>query len=594
MHVRLVALLLLALTTACASTPAPDTVPTDAPVAVTPTLSAAAALMATRVANAPTPTSPGAARLPTAAPTITLGPTVEPFPLEAGWWDSAVCYEVFVRSFFDSDGDGIGDLPGLVQKLDYINDGDPGSQRDLGASCIWLMPVAEAASYHGYDVTDYYAVEQDYGTAADFQRLVAEAHRRGINVIVDLVLNHTSSQHPWFQEALRDPQSKYRDWFIWSEANPGYPGPWGQQVWHRSPARAEYYYGIFYAGMPDLNYRNPEVTAEAQKISAFWLGELGADGFRLDAIKHIVEAGREQENTRETFAWLRQYRASLRRAHPSVLTVGEIFGGRPGVLDPYYPDQLDTYFEFDIGAGIIAAAGSGNAAAYIDAVSAAYQRLPFQRWAPFLTNHDQERVMTTLAGDESRMRVAAVALLTLPGLPFVYYGEELGMAGAKPDERIRTPMQWSSEPGAGFTEGSPWQALQGDAAQVHVAAQDADPGSLLNLYRRLIHLHSGHPALASGSFTPLTVQAQPAVAAFLRVQGEDAALVVINFGDQALSGVTLSAATSDLAPGTYNAEPLLGAEAAAPLTVGANGALDGYEPLATLAPRTGYVFGLTR
>jgi glycosidase len=365
-------------------------------------------------------------------------------------------------------------------------------------------------------------------------------------------------------------------------------------VWHRSPARAEYYYGIFIAGMPDLNYRNSAVTAEAQKISDFWLGELGADGFRLDAIKHMVEAGREQENTRETFAWLREYRAFLKRAHPDAFTVGEIFGGRPGVLDPYYPDQLDTYFEFDIGAGIIDAAGSGNAAAYVDAVSAAYQRLPFQRWAPFLTNHDQERVITTLGDDVSRMRVAAVALLTLPGLPFVYYGEEIGMAGAKPDERIRTPMQWSGEPGAGFSKGSPWQPPQSNAAQVHVAAQDSDPNSLLNLYRRLIHLHSSRLALASGSFTPLTAQAQPTVAAFLRAQGQDAALVIINFGDQALSGVTFSVATSELAPGTYSAQPLLGAEAGAPLTVGANGALDGYAPLPTLAPRTGYIFGLTR
>jgi glycosidase len=607
MRARLATLaLLLATAASCGETATPGatppeptlTVPTASPapaVTATPALSEEAALLATMAANAPSPTSPSEApRLPTVPPTITLGPAAEPSPLAAGWWDGAVCYEVFVRSFYDSDGDGIGDLPGLIARLDYINDGDPATQADLGATCVWLMPVAEAFSYHGYDVTDYYAVEQDYGAEADFRRLVDEAHRRGIRVIVDLVLNHTSREHPWFQQALGDPQSQYRDWFIWSETNPGYVGPWGETVWHRSPARDEYYYGIFWDGMPDLNYRNPEVTEEAQRISDFWLNELGVDGFRLDAIKHVVEAGREQENTRETHAWLRAYRASLQRAKPDAFTVGEIFGGRPGVLDPYYPDQLDTYFEFSAGEGIIASANSGNAARYTEAVTAAYTRLPFQRWAPFLTNHDQERVMTMLGGDAGKMRVAATALLTLPGLPFVFYGEEIGMAGAKPDERLRTPMQWRAGPGVGFTAGTPWQAPQGDSAQVNVAAQDADPGSLLNLYRRLIHLHTARPALAHGSFAPLAAEGAPAVAAFLRVLGEDAALVVINFGERELADVRLSAVTSDLAPGAYRATDLLGGAGGAALSVGAGGAIERYAPLAQLAPRTGYIFALAR
>jgi alpha-amylase len=605
MHVRIIPLVLLALLAACGSSAgsgsgatavpatAAEAVPTAVPAAATPTLDDAAALMATLAANAPSPTSAAdAPNVPTVAPTITLGPTAEPAPLAAGWWDGAVCYEVFVRSFYDSDGDGVGDLQGLTQKLDYINDGDPASRGDLGASCIWLMPVAEAFSYHGYDVTDYYAVEQDYGTADDLKQFVVAAHERGIKVVVDLVLNHTSVEHPWFKEALRDPESPYRDWYIWSEDNPGYVGPWGDTAWHKSPVRDEYYYGVFWQGMPDLNYRNPDVTAEAQKISAFWLNDLGVDGFRLDAIKHVVEAGREQENTRETHAWLREYQAGLRAIKPDVFTIGEIFGGRPGMLDPYYPDQMDTYFEFGVGEGIIDAARSGSARGYMDAVQRAYERLPFQRWAPFLTNHDQERVMTTLDGDPARMRLAAVALLTLPGLPFVYYGEEIGMAGAKPDERLRTPMQWSAEPGAGFSTGTPWEALQGDWAQVNVAAQEDDPASLLTLYRQLIHLHSARPALATGSFTPLSAEGHPSVAAFLRVAEGDAALVVINFGAEELSGVTLSAAASDLAPGSYQAEPLLGEEAGAVLTAGEGGTIEGYAPLPVLAPQTGYVFGL--
>ncbi|MFN2397632.1 MAG: alpha-amylase family glycosyl hydrolase [Gemmatimonadaceae bacterium] len=173
-----------------------------------------------------------------------------------GWRSGAVCYEIFVRSFYDSDGNGVGDLKGLIQKLDYINDGSPTSQRDLGARCIWLMPVAESPSYHGYDVADYYRVEPDYGTNDDFKRLVAEAHRRGIHVLVDMVLNHASSEHPFFKEALVNRVSPYRDWFRWSATKPQLKGPWGQEVWHRSAVSDEYFYGVFWSGMPDLNYAN--------------------------------------------------------------------------------------------------------------------------------------------------------------------------------------------------------------------------------------------------------------------------------------------------------------------------------------------------
>ena len=214
------------------------------------------------------------------------------------WKRGAVCYEIFVRSFYDSDGDGVGDLNGLIQKLDYINDGDPDSQRDLGARCIWLMPVAQSPSYHGYDVTNYYRVERDYGTNEDFKRLVVEAHQRGIRVLVDLVLNHASSEHPFFKDALLNADSPYRDWFVWSATHPGVRNPWGGDNWHRSPVRDEYYYGIFWEGMPDLNYENPEVTEAMQEAARYWLEDMGVDGFRLDAIKHIVENGQMQETHR--------------------------------------------------------------------------------------------------------------------------------------------------------------------------------------------------------------------------------------------------------------------------------------------------------
>ena len=182
-------------------------------------------------------------------------------PIDTTWRRGGTCYEIFVRSFFDSDGDGIGDFNGLTQKLDYVNDGNPRSTKSLGAQCIWLMPIDASPSYHGYDVKNYYRVNPEFGTMADFKRLVAAAHRRGIEVLVDLVLNHASSQHPYFLEALHDPASPHRSWFRWSATPRDDKGPWGQQVWHKSPERDEWYYGIFTSEMPDLNYETPEVRA---------------------------------------------------------------------------------------------------------------------------------------------------------------------------------------------------------------------------------------------------------------------------------------------------------------------------------------------
>ena len=596
---RAVSLVVIGVVLAACAAPSPAAPPPSVPTAVlatelpatmvptivpTPTtLSPEDALMATIMAAPPSPTPAVVANLPTIPPTITLAPTAAAVPLPAGWWDSAVCYEVFVRSFADSDGDGIGDLPGLTARLDYI--------ADLGANCIWLMPVNAAASYHGYDVIDYYAIEPEYGTLADFRDFMAAARQRDIHVIIDLVLNHTSNRHPWFESALRDATSPYRDWYLWSPVDPGYFGPWGQRVWYRSPAANEYYYAVFWDGMPDLNYRNPDVTAEALAISRFWLEDVGVDGFRLDAVKHIVEAGREQENTRETHAWLRTYAAGLRDIRPDAFTVGEVFDGRPGVLERYYPDQLDSYFEFGVAAAIIDAANTGNGARFTQAVSGALQRLPYQRWAPFLSNHDQERVMTTLGNQQGRMKIAAAALLTLPGLPFLYYGEEIGMTGTKPDERLRTPMQWSDVPGVGFTSGTPWQAVQPDYRTVNVAAQQDDPESLLNHYRTLIRLHTTNPALARGDFTPLAVDGPRGMAAFVRQADETAVLVVLNFGDTTAAGVRLAGATG-LAPGSYTCTALVGATEAAPLEIIAQGVIDSYSGLAEVPPHGTFICAL--
>ena len=507
------------------------------------------------------------------------------------WKRGAVCYEIFVRSFFDSDGDGIGDLKGLIRKLDYVNDGDPDSQHDLGARCIWLMPVAQSPSYHGYDVTDYYRVERDYGTNEDLQLLVLEAHRRGIRVLVDLVLNHASSEHHYFKSALLDPDSPYRDWFVWSPEHPGVLNPWGGDNWHRSQVRDEYYYGFFWSGMPDLNYHTPAVREEARKVASFWLDEMGVDGFRLDAITFLVEEDGVVQHAPGTHEVLREFGAHIRKVAPDAFTIGEVWDST-GAMLAYYPDQLDAHFAFEVSDAILEAVRTGSAEELLPPILRLQREVPADRWSPFLRNHDQTRTLTALGGDVAKARLAATLLLTLPGLPFVYYGEEIGMTGNKPDPRLRTPMHWSSAPGIGFTTGLAWEPLQSDSLTANVEAQDGDSTSLLNLYRRLIRLRGQHPALGAGELLPLMTSSE-AVAAYLRREGDRTVLVVANLGPDSVSGVTLSSEGSVLPVGRYEPSSLLDGPAGARLEVGETGRIEGYLPLRSLGPMESHLFELT-
>jgi len=507
------------------------------------------------------------------------------------WTRGGVCYEVFVRSFYDSDGDGIGDLNGLIAKLDYINDGNPASKTDLGASCIWLMPVAASPSYHGYDVSDYYRVEPAYGTNADFLRLVQAAHRRDIRVLVDMVLNHSSSRHPYFLAALQDTTSPYRAWYRFSPTALG-KGPWGEVAWHRSPVRNEYYWGVFSRGMPDLNYDTPAVREEAKKIATFWLREMGVDGFRLDAVPYLVEQGDCMIGCAGTHAVLHEYATHVDSVEPGAYTVGEAWGNIATQL-PYYPDQLTSYFAFEIADSLLAAVKRGTAGGLLSGYLRLQDTLPQYRWSPFLSNHDGTRSMTALGGDVGRAKLAATLLLTLPGLPFIYYGEEIGMTGDKPDPRLRTPMQWDPRPGAAFTTGTPWESLQSDSFATTVAGEDVDVGSLLSLYRRLIHLRRQNEALATGSLVPLSASS-PQVAAYVRRAGARSALVVANLGDAAASGVTLESVDRALPPGRYVPRNLVGGANGATLTVGRDGRIRGYVPAAAIAPRETLVLSLDR
>src|ERR1051325_4181446 len=507
------------------------------------------------------------------------------------WTHGAVCYEVFVRSFSDSDGDGIGDLNGLTAKLDYINDGNPASKRDLGASCIWLMPVTESPSYHGYDASDYYRVERDYGTNEDFKRLVAEAHRRGIKVLIDMVLNHSSNQHPYFQAALKDTASPYRSWYRFSPTPLG-KGPWGGEAWHRSPVRDEYYYGVFWAGMPDLNYETPEVREEAKKIADFWLREMGVDGFRLDAVPYLVEEGSCLAGCSGTHAFLHEYAEHLRSVKPDVYTVGEVWDS-VGAMLPYYPDQLTSYFAFELSDALLKAVHTGSEEGLLAGYLRLQDTMPAYRWSPFLRNHDQTRTLTALGGDVAHAKLAATLLLTLPGLPFVYYGEEIGMTGDKPDERLRTPMQWAPRAGAGFTTGKPWESPQADSLTRTVALEDRDPTSLLNLYRRLIHLRKANEALATGKLIPLGTT-NPRVAAYIRQSTGRTVMVIANLGDSAVAGLSITSAPGLLPHGRYTARNLLGGPAGSVFEVQADGSLRGTLSPPRLGGRVSWVLELVR
>ncbi len=411
------------------------------------------------------------------------------------WWNNRVFYEVFVRAFQDSDGDGNGDLPGLISKLDYLNDGDPNTDTDLGVTGLWLMPVMQSTSYHGYDITDYEQIETDFGTNDDFKRLVAEAHKRGIAVIIDMVLNHTSSEHPWFIDA-QTPGSTHDSWYIWSDKNPGYSGPWGESVWHKNGNR--FFYGVFWEGQPDLNLNNPDVTAALYGITDFWLNDMGVDGFRLDAVKHLIEEGQIQEDTPETLQWLGQWNDHVESVKPDAFTVGEVSGSDSSILAEYAPSRVDTVFEFSLASAMLQAIQYRKAVKVSDVQQEVLNLYPPGQYAAFLTNHDQQRVMNLLRSPD-RAKVAASLLLTQPGVPFLYYGEEIGMIGSTPDECLRIPFQWDdTHREAPFMLG---KGCKSNEDEYNLAAEQSDPNSLFSHYRILVHLRNDHPALRLGDFT---------------------------------------------------------------------------------------------
>ncbi len=447
-------------------------------------------------------------------------------PTTAGntWYANAVFYQVFVRSFQDSDGDGIGDLKGLTSRLDYF--------KELGVNALWLNPITPSPSYHGYDVTDYTGVNKSYGTLEDFKVFMQEAKKRDIRVILDFVPNHTSAQHPWFLDAKQG--GKHKDWYIWRGNDPGWRAPWGGgRIWHPAQMGADtsYYYGIFWDGMPDLNWRNPQVKQAIFDAAVHWL-ELGVDGFRVDAVRYLFEGENSVDPDRaESQTWAREFAGYIKGVNPDAAVVTEAWSDTETVAK-YFQNGAGQQlgFNFDLQRAIRDATNRANPEpieGVLARVAKSYPKSAVD--AIFTGNHDIERMRFFNSG---RYRTAAALLLTLPGTPFIYYGEEIGMPNGNTnnDEAKRTPMRWDTSSNAGFSSTAssvaPWFGFSTTDSSITVEAQ-RKAGSLWSLYKNLIRLRQTNQALRVGGFMPVPT-GNSRVYAFVRHTDKQSVTVVIN------------------------------------------------------------------
>ena len=490
------------------------------------------------------------------------------------WWDDSVIYEIYVRSFYDSNGDGIGDLKGITQKLDYLNDGDSVTNDDLGITCIWLMPIFPSPTVHGYHVTDYYDVDPLFGGLEDLQELIREAHGRGIRLILDIPFNHTSVEHPWFV-ASQDPSSPYRDWYIWKDSNPGYSGYWGQEVWHE--LNGEYYYGNISKWGPDLNLLNPEVVDEIENITRFWLEEVGVDGFRLDSAKHLIEEGTLQGNTASTHIFWKQYRTFYKGINPDALMLPEIWENSDVTAAYVMGDELDVGMDFYLAELIIQSLEEENTAKLISQIKFSYSQMSDLQLGVFLTNHDQHRTMTRLGNEPEKAKAAASILFSAPGVPIMYYGEVIGMEGYVDGDENRLPMQWSNGTFAGFSTTAPWKGLGREWKDYNVALETNDPTSLLTHYRNLILTRSQHEALRIGDFQVVET-GNNGLYCILRVSDQEAILVLVNLTGMVITDYLLTLDQSQLGADRYTPNLILGEGDFASLNVDDQGGFAGYTP----------------
>lgn len=461
----------------------------------------------------------------TLAAPIDLDPVAarpSPSTLAPGWEHGAFI-EIFVRAYQDSDGDGIGDLRGLTSRLDYL--------KDLGVRGIWLMPITASADHdHGYGTTDFRAIEAAYGSLADFDELIKQAHRRGIGVIIDYVVNHGSAEHPLFEQAKQGPGAPYRDWFVWQDPAPTGWDIWGKNPWTSTPTGS--YFATFGPAMPDFNLRNPAVVEYHRSSLRFWLNR-GLDGFRLDAVPHLIENNAVDWNDQPESRQLTKDLQDLIKSYPRRHVVCEATAN-PQVYAA--PGVCGSAFAFGLEQQIIKATG-GDA----DAIQkvADYFRTAPPTMATMLANHDifaGARVWDQLQGladRDARYKLAAATYLLQPGTPFIYYGEEIGMAGViglPGDDPLRAPMSWTGEI-SGFTSGQPFRPLSPNAQTNNAAAQARDPGSILNFYKAMLKLRNERTSIARGSYEAAAVHGL--AISFQRRFESDRSLVLINYGSAA-------------------------------------------------------------
>ena len=449
------------------------------------------------------------------------------------WPKAGVTYEIFVQSFNDSNGDGIGDFNGVTEKLDYI--------KELGANAIWFMPIMPSPTYHKYDVTDYKAVHPDYGTMADFKRLLDEAHKRDIKIVIDMIINHTSNEHPWFQNSKTGADAAFRDYYVWAQKDTIATYLNKKTItldsdnirqWHDPGQGKDYYYGFFWGGMPDLNFDSPRVRKEIVDIGRFWLEEVGVDGFRLDAAKHIFPDDRPLDN----HAFWKEFRQEMEAIKPDIYLVGEVYDKKE-IVAPYLPG-LPALFNFDFHYTLIEALNTANGQLLYQKqkdVLDFYQGItPDFIDATFSSNHDQPRLLNDLKKDPAKYKQALAILMTLPGAPYLYYGEEIGMLGLKPDEQIREPFLWDTK---GNDKGrATWIVPQysTDETVTPLAQQRLDAGSYFNHYKKVIALRQSNPALAIGSLESSAMTYPNSVMSYMRRAAGQELFVLHHLGGEAV------------------------------------------------------------
>ncbi|MGW8850543.1 maltose alpha-D-glucosyltransferase [Streptomyces xiamenensis] len=489
------------------------------------------------------------------------------------WFKRAVFYEVLVRSFQDSNGDGVGDLKGLTSKLDYL--------QWLGVDCLWLPPFFESPLRDGgYDVSDYGAVLPEFGDLADFVEFVDAAHSRGMRVIIDMVMNHTSDQHRWFQESRRDPQGPYGDYYMWADDDKGYPDAriifvdTEASNWTFDPVRKQYYFHRFFSHQPDLNYENPAVRKEMIAALRFWL-DLGIDGFRLDAVPYLyAEEGTNCENLPASHNFLKEVRAEIDRDYPDTVLLAEANQWPEDVVDYFGDyakggDECHMAFHFPVMPRIFMAVRRESRYPVSEILAKTPQIPSGCQWGIFLRNHDEltlemvtdeerdymyaeyakdprmranigirRRLATLLDNDRNQIELFTALLLSLPGSPILYYGDEIGMGDniwLGDRDAVRTPMQWTPDRNAGFSTCDPGRLfLPTIMDPVHgyqvtnVEAAMSSPSSLLHWTRRMVEIRKQNPAFGLGTYAELP-SSNPSVLAFLREHGDDLVLCVHNF-----------------------------------------------------------------